>query len=339
MRSALRPPGRFAPALLPLERRLLLSQVHGMDIGPPPAARDAEIGRAPFGRRGGGMQPAGFGAGFHFGFGFDGPGSFQGAPGDGGHNSRPAPPPATSSPDASAGGSLATPNRSQDSAFATLGPAASGPSQAGPAPSDAGGPAGTSTPAPVATASLPIAAMVVPNPTPPNVVMPGGGWTGLVASIGMVGPQGPAKPLQAAATDREGLRPLVGTSAAADVSNLNAAESIAVASGTTKIPPGEAAPAGPAADEPATAPLGSGIFTRFLPLDGAAVDLVVARILGRIEDLGAPIAVESSRLPMIVPIAAGLAAFEAARRWRGRTSQPGPTIARGSRFSSLRGLS
>lgn len=413
MRRAPRHPGRFTPALQPLEGRVVLSYgpgagptvailaapiaastslAHEADATPTPPWDSHGDGAPPPGPTAGvvllkstnradsGVAPSGFGgalvafkadfSGGFFGFGLGrGPG---GPWRDGGRLASDASTFATSSdspfvgPPAPEGSdasvlvqtSSATPTRGGEWGWARLGPfvqTRSGPGPVAPQPNEFQSRPGGSIPR---------------GPFEPPVLVESASPT----TPATLGPPAPGLPPLSAAGAPDLARPLAATNVAwsATMASFNlgtpvpadvraiAPGAAATASGTgggviaatAPAPQGGGdlrtastdaatahadADASPPAEAPA--PIGAGVLTGFLPLDRATVDLALAKVMGQLDDMGSPLAGPSSRLPLALPVAAALAAAEAARRWRARTSIPGPSAARGSRFSSLRGLS
>ena len=177
-------------------------------------------------------------------------------------------------------------------------------------------------PAPPNGPNLAATAAVAGTPTPAQPMVDANGvWLVAAASVNVVaerGPGGVGGPASAPATISIPRGPPAAPQAAAPVDR----------SGT------EAPPAEPPAE--AAAPRAAGVLTAFMPIDPGAVEASLTKLLNRIDALGEPIPGTSERLPIVVPVAAALAAMEAARRRLTRPSTPGAVIGRGLRFSSLR---
>ncbi len=403
MRRDPRHPGRFTPALQPLEGRVVLNYGPGPPVailtapiaaptslapeadamiapfsGPhgdrpatpgltsgfnlPPLANRADFGAAPSGYGG---YKAFFGGGF-FGFSFGrgpgGPWRVGGRPdGDASSfaTSDDSPfvgPPAPESPDApaSAQAGSATPPRGGESGWARFGPFAQ--PQSGPGPTAAQPSEYQSRPGGAIPRGPFAPPVLIESTSPATPAAPGPPAPGPPPPLAAAGAPDLARPLAATnvAWSATVASFSLGTSAPADVRAiaLGAPTTASGAGGeaVAAAPQGEGDPraaspdaatadadAAPPAEAPA--PIGAGVLTGFLPLDRATVDLALEKVMGQLDDLGSPLAGPSSRLPLVVPVAAALATAEAARRWRARASVPGPSAARGSRFSSLRGLS
>lgn len=208
----------------------------------------------------------------------------------------------------------------------TNGPQSMGNFAATPGPNPADPPPPPNGPPPAVMA----AGAGMPSTAQP-LVEPGGGWTS-AATVSLVGPRGPATVMQASVTSHDATKALM-----AGVPN-SAPATIAIQSGIGTID--DRTGDSPTAQKlEAAAPQAAGVLTAFMPLDPEAIEASLEKLLERIDALGAPIAASQDRLPIVIPVAIALAAMETARRRLGKTSTPGPAVGRGSRLSSLRGLS
>lgn len=178
-----------------------------------------------------------------------------------------------------------------------------------------------------------VAASVTPATTQ-AMADPGSAWTNAAAFVNVVGPHGPGISWQTPEASRNATTALVSAAASA-----SARATIAVQAAGAADDANAADGIGSKGNPEAAAPQAAGVLTAFMPLDPGAVEASLEKLMDRIDALGEPIAATSDRLPIVIPVAVALAAMETARRRLGKTSTPGPTVGRGSRFSSLRGLS
>lgn len=358
MRSAPRQPARLAPALQSLEGRVVLSVGLGAE---PPASMPTvvRIAQVEFGASGVeiagmvGRRPgfdgvdfssarlsawwSSFGGGRH---------SHKLSPFDGLDERVPFGPPAPGSDDARATSLTGDPTRGLLLGLARLGPSSAEGSQASQGESDPPPPrpmvqrprgpisqpvvieAESATTVGASNLAAPASAPALPAPASADPARP-------LAVTNMAAPTTVVTlGLGTSSTPPAGDRG--GRATAAPRLGLRAVSAAGEPQASRDAPVPEADGSAEAAEEPA--PIGSGVLEAFLPLDRAAVDRALGKVLGELDDLAAPFADPSSRLPIVVPVAAALAVAEAARRWRGRASLPGASAARPSRFSSLRGL-
>ncbi len=199
----------------------------------------------------------------------------------------------------------------------------------GPNPGDPPPPPGPNPAAMAAGAGAPSTAQPLAEP--------GGAWTA-TATVSVVGSPGPATVTQTSVNTHDATKALVAGVPNSTPATIAIQAGIGMPAGTTDGR-GEAGDSQTAPNLEAAAPQAAGVLTAFMPLDPKTIEASLEKLLERIDALGAPIAGSQDRLPIIVPVAVALAAMETARRRLGKTSTPGPVVGRGSRLSSLRGLS